>query len=62
MRELIVIEVSTSNTMTVLDSAIWSGELIAGVQAIASAANSQVTLLAAQGKTNADEIGRVLGD
>ena len=50
--------------MRVLNSAISSGDLSAGacVQAIATAANSQVTLLAAQMKTNAEEIGRVLAD
>ena len=59
---MIAIEVSNGNTMRVLNSAISSGELTAGVQAIATAANSLVTLLAAQVKTNADEINRVLED
>ena len=62
LRNLTDIEVSTGNTMRVLNNAISSGELTAGVQGIATAANSQVTLLAAQVKTNADEIGRVLAD
>ena len=53
LRDLIAIEVSTGNTMRALISAISSGELTAGVQAIATAANSQVFLLAAQVKTNA---------
>ena len=47
LNDLIAIEVSTGNTMRVLDNAISSGELTAGVQAIAAAATFQVTLLAA---------------
>ena len=59
---MIAIEVSTGNTTRVLNGAISSGEFAAGVQAIATAANSQAALLEARVKTNADEIGRVLAD
>ena len=62
LRDLIQMEVSTGNTMRVLKSTILSGESTAGDQAIAAAANSHVTQLAAQVKTNAEEISRVLGD
>ena len=62
MRDLIAIEMSTGNMMRVLNSAILSGELTADVQAIATTTNSQVTLLAAQVNTNAEEISRVLAD
>ena len=62
LRNLIQMEVSTGNTMRILNAAIFSGELTAGVQAIAAAANVQVTQLAAQAQTNADEINRVLTD
>ena len=62
LRDLIAIEVSTGNTMRVLNQAISSGELTSVAQAIATAANAQVTQLAAQAKTNVDEINRVLAD
>ena len=42
LRDLIAIEVSTGNTMRVLNQAISSGELTTAVQAIASALGSQV--------------------
>ena len=62
LRDFIQMEVSTGQTMQVLNAAISSGERTAVIQAIATAANSQVTLFAAQVRANADEIGRVLGD
>ena len=62
LRDLVQMEVSTGQTMQALNAAISSGELTAGMQAIATSANSQVTLRAAQVKANADKIGRVLGD
>ena len=62
LRNLIQMEVSTGNTMRILNSAISSGELTACVQAIAATANTQVTQLAAQAQNNAAEINRVLTD
>ena len=47
LRDLIAIDVSTGNTMQVLNSAISSGELTTVVQAIGTAANAQVTLCSA---------------
>ena len=62
LRDLIAMEVSAGNTMRVLNQAISSGEFTTAVQAIASAAGSQVAMLATQAKSNADEINRVLAD
>ena len=62
LRDLIAIEVSTGNTMRVLNQAISSGELTTAVQATASAAGSHVAMLATQVKSNAAEINRVLAD
>ena len=62
LRDLIAIEVSTGNTMQVLNNAIANGPPTAGVQAIAAAAKAHVQQLATQVTTNADEMNRVLAD
>ena len=62
LRDLIAIEVSTGNTMQVLNNAIGNGSLTTAVQTIAETASAHVAQLAAQVTTNASEIDRVLGD
>ena len=62
LRDLIAIEVSTGNTMQVLNNAIASGSLTTAVQAIATAANAHVAQWATQVTDNANEINRVLAD
>ena len=62
LRDLIAIEVSTGNTMQVLNNCIANGSLTTAIKAIAEAANTQVVGLAAQAATNASEIDRVLTD